>query len=71
MTQDQMFEASFRRPKDYFSLSAESQWAIDKSLGILDWEGGLTGADLARFEAHYDYFQNKRSRAKAGAGNAS
>lgn len=27
------------RPKDFFKLEAEAQWAVDKSLGILDWDG--------------------------------
>ena len=55
MTERQMFEASFFRPPDYFKLSAEQQWRIDKDLGILDWEGeDLTEEDLARFNAHYD-----------------
>ncbi len=51
------FEASFRRPADYFELNAETQWAIDKSLGILDWEGDMTPEELVRFKAHYDYFK--------------
>ena len=50
-----MFERSFQRPKNYFKLSAERQWEIDKSLGILDWEGGnLTLEEQKRFQAHYD-----------------
>lgn len=28
-----------KRPSDYARLSPEEQWAIDKSLGILDWSG--------------------------------
>lgn len=27
------------RPSNYFNLSGEDQWAIDKRLGILDWDG--------------------------------
>jgi hypothetical protein len=27
------------RPKNFKSLSAQEQWAIDKKLGILDWDG--------------------------------
>jgi hypothetical protein len=27
------------RPIDYAELSPEEQWAIDKRLGILDWDG--------------------------------
>ena len=46
MTEREMFEASFQRPKNFFKLSAERQWEIDKELGILDWEGdGLVQED--------------------------
>jgi len=31
--------AAKMRPDDFFSLNPETQWAIDKSLGILDWNG--------------------------------
>jgi hypothetical protein len=49
-----MFEKSFERPSNYFKLSAGEQWAIDKKLGILDWEGlGLTKEDMERFKKHY------------------
>lgn len=55
MTERQMFEASFQRPKNYFKLSAREQWDIDASLGILDWEGkGLTEEDRKRLDEHYD-----------------
>jgi len=27
------------RPSNYATLSAEEQWAVDKRLGILDWDG--------------------------------
>ena len=55
MTEREMFEQSFRRPKNYFKLSAREQWAIDADLGILDWEGtGLTEADMERFRKHYE-----------------
>lgn len=55
MTEREMFEKSFQHPKNYFKLSAEDQWAIDKRLGILDWNGdGLTEADIKRFQAHYE-----------------
>ncbi len=54
MTEREMFEKSFQRPKNYFKLSAQEQWAIDKNLGILDWEGeGLTEEDMRRFQRHY------------------
>ncbi len=54
MTEREMFERSFDRPRNYFALSPEEQWAIDKRLGILDWEGGnLSEADQERVRAHY------------------
>lgn len=50
-----MFEQSFKRPKNYFKLSGEEQWAIDKNLGILDWGGKyLTEEDRKRFKEHYE-----------------
>lgn len=55
MTEREMFEKSFQRPKNYFSLSGEEQWAIDKKLGILDWKGeGLSKKDRKRFYSYYD-----------------
>ena len=49
------FEQSFKRPSNFFKLSAEEQWAIDKRLGILDWDGlYLTEEDHKRFKEHYD-----------------
>ena len=54
MTERDAFEKSFQRPKNFFKLSAQEQWAIDKNLGILDWEGsGLSDADMERYRAHY------------------
>lgn len=51
MTEREMFEASFGRPNNYFQLSAETQWDIDKNLGILDWNGDdLLKEDVARFK---------------------
>jgi hypothetical protein len=50
-----MFERSFDRPKDFFKLIPEEQWAIDKRLGILDWDGSaLTPEQLERFHKHYN-----------------
>lgn len=55
MTEREMFEQSFKRPRNYFKLSARRQWEIDAALGILDWEGdGLTKEDKKRFDAHYE-----------------
>lgn len=54
MTERQMFEQSFKRPGDFFKLSPEEQWEIDKRLGLLDWKGNnLSESDMARFRAHY------------------
>lgn len=50
-----MFEQSFKRPSNYFKLSPERQWEIDKDLSILDWMGeDLTEEDKQRFKAHYE-----------------
>jgi hypothetical protein len=55
MTEQQMYEESFKRPKNYFKLSAQEQWDIDKNLGILDWIGDdLTEEQKKRFEEYYD-----------------
>ncbi len=54
LTEREMFEASFQRPKNYFHLPEKEQWSIDASLGILDWSGdGLKESDIARYHAHY------------------
>ena len=54
MTEREIFEKSFQRPSDYFKLSPERQWEIDKSLGILDWMGeDLSEEDKERFKKHY------------------
>lgn len=49
-----MFEISFQRPRNYFKLSTREQRAIDKRLGILDWDGKyLSDKDRKRFNEHY------------------
>ena len=54
MTEREMFEKSFERPKNYFSLSSDKQWLIDKRLGILDWKGlDLSAKDIEVFKEHY------------------
>jgi len=54
LTEREMFEKSFERPRNFFNISKEGQWSIDKRLGILDWGGeGLTEEDKERFYAHY------------------
>lgn len=63
MTQREMFEKSFQRPCNYFELSGEDQWAIDKDLGILDWDGrDLSEADKTRFKKHYKKNSCRRGR---------
>jgi len=55
MTETEMFEQSFYRPKNYFKLSSQRQWEIDDNLGILDWKGeNLTKEELERFYNHYN-----------------
>jgi hypothetical protein len=59
MNERQMFEKSFERPSNYFELSGERQWEIDKNLGILDWLGeGLSKEDIKRFKKHYKKCKN-------------
>lgn len=54
MTEREMFEASFKRPANFFKLSERQQWDIDANLGILDWRGeGLSKEDEERFRKHY------------------
>ena len=54
MTEREMFEKSFERPRDYLRLSGAEQWAIEKRLGILDWEGrDLTPEDNKRMKELY------------------
>lgn len=55
MTERDMFEASFQRPSNFFKLTPERQWEIDKNLGILDWWGtDLSEEDQQRFNNHYN-----------------
>ena len=60
MNEKEMFEASFCRPKNFFKLSGERQWEIDKSLGILDWVGDLTPEEKQRFNDHYGIKPKKK-----------
>ena len=54
MNEKEMFEKSFKRPKNFFDLSGERQWEIDKELGILDVIGhGLNKQEKERFHNHY------------------
>lgn len=61
MNQREMFEKSFERPRNFFELSNEEQWEIDKKLGILDWRGNdLSPEDKRRYYNHYK-FKNLKS----------
>jgi len=31
-------DQALKRPSNYWALSSREQWAIDKQLGILDWD---------------------------------
>lgn len=63
MSELEMYEMSFQRPSNYFKLSAERQWDIDKELGILDWVGdGLTDEQIERFEKHYDIKRKSKKK---------
>lgn len=63
MSEGEMFEASFKRPPNYWKLTGKSQWMIDERLGILDWNGGCTHNKLCtvcelckdRFLNHYKH----------------
>lgn len=66
MTEREMFEKSFLRPRNFLSLSVEERWAIDKKLGILDWEGtGLSEQDKKRIEDHYIMPKKQRCKPKS------
>lgn len=39
LTQEEMAERAKLRPDNFGDLSPKEQWNIDKSLGILDWNG--------------------------------
>lgn len=34
-----LFQKALQRPANFRHLSSEDRWAIDKSLGVLDWDG--------------------------------
>ena len=39
LTQEEMSHQAKKRPANYYNLTSAQQWAIDKELGILDWDG--------------------------------
>jgi hypothetical protein len=55
MSEKEMFEKSFQRPKNFFKLTPKRQWEIDDELGILDWVGtNLSADEIIRFKNHYN-----------------
>jgi len=60
-----MYETSFKRPKNFLKLSPKEQWSIDAMLGILDWDGEMTDAELERFNAHYKHVKKARKPKEA------
>lgn len=53
MSHERDFMAALQRPWNYHELSHERQWAIDKALGLLDWEGPRTDAEWNRLRRHH------------------
>lgn len=53
MTHEEMFCAALQRPRNYHDLPGEQQWAIDRQLGILDWEGPATDDEWNRLREHH------------------
>lgn len=64
-TNIEMYETSFKRPKNFLKLSPKEQWSIDAMLGILDWDGEMTDAELERFNAHYKPVKKARKPKEA------
>ncbi len=60
MTNREMFEQSFLRPHNYFELDPQKQWDIDKSLGILDWEGFDSSYSLKEKDRFFDHYKPKK-----------
>ncbi|KKN13809.1 hypothetical protein LCGC14_1002570 [marine sediment metagenome] len=70
MTQREMFEVSFKRPRDYFDLSPRRQFEIDGALGILDWSMcELSSEDLQRYTGYYIINRPSKNQ-KQGKGKA-
>ena len=54
MTELEMFEKSFQRPNNFFSLTESEKCDIDKRLGILNWDiRNLSNKQMERFIEHY------------------
>jgi hypothetical protein len=56
MGQGLLFQKAMARPRNYKHLTEREQWAIDKRLGILDWDGScphMSGAPCPDCEKKY------------------
>lgn len=64
MTQGQMYEQALKRPKGFDDFDAEQKWAIDKSLGILDWDGSCPHQNGKMCEECQEKFDKSIGRKK-------
>lgn len=51
---DDMVAKALKRPKNFLKLHPREQWAIDKKLGILDWDGPTTDEDYEILKKHFN-----------------
>jgi hypothetical protein len=47
-----MVDQALQRPRDYNKRPSSEQWAIDRRLGILDWDP--THGEIAEFKRRYE-----------------
>lgn len=47
------FEQAMKRPSNFYSLSGMEKWAIDRRLGILDWDGRLTEDQTQQYNKRF------------------
>lgn len=66
-----LFDKAMQRPSNFNELNPQSQWAIDKSLGILDWDGncnhqvnGMCQDCRCRWEERFPQLIKKTSEKK-------
>ena len=53
-------QLALQRPADYYQRSPQDQWAIDKRVGILDWEGDITASEMQMLlDHHRNYLKPK------------
>lgn len=51
-------DQALKRPSDYWKLDSETQWGIDKKLGILDWDP--TPEEVAEYKRRKNIPQDVR-----------